>query len=140
MQRCAVCGCQLHREGDYARPTVKGRGHATEHHFVAERFFGRSGNRPGTTREAIFKECPWGVEGQKDVYCYECHEELLHNPVLLPEDIARFADLVRIRGLNEENKTESRGKLAGRIVLLHEVISVGLRALLQGDASPRVID
>ena len=131
MERCGICGCQVHREGEYGKPTVRGRGHATEHHFVAERFFGRSGNRPGTIREAIFKECPWGVEGRKDVYCYECHEELLHNPVLLPEDVARFSELVRLRGLSEEGKTDSREGLAGRIRLLHEVISVGLRTLLQ---------
>lgn len=128
-ERCTICGCRLHREGDYARPTVRGRSHATEHHFVAERFFGRSGNRPGTTREAIFKQCPWEAEGKKGVFCYECHEDLLHNPVLLPEDVSHFAQLVRLRGLHEKEKDDSRKKLAGRILLFHEVISAGLRAL-----------
>jgi len=141
MEKCAICGCQLYRGGDdYAKPTVEGRGHATEHHYVAERFFGRSGNRPGTTREAIFKQCPWDIERKKDVYCYECHEVLLHNPVLLPEDIAGFADLVRRRGFGEEHKTEDRERLAGRIVLLHEVFSAGLRVLLGGDVSSSVLD
>jgi hypothetical protein len=49
---------------------------------VAERFFGRSNNRRGTQRDRVFEECPWGIEGQTAVFCYDCHEELLHNPVL----------------------------------------------------------
>jgi hypothetical protein len=96
---------------------------------VAERFFGRSTNRKGTKTEGIFAECPWGHEGKSDVFCYECHEELLHNPVLLPEEVARFAELVRANGLNEETKTEDRSRLAGRVKLLHAVISAGLAAL-----------
>jgi hypothetical protein len=99
------------------------------HHFVAERFFGRSRNRPGTIRSAIFSSCPWGCERKKLAYCYECHEELIHNPVLLPEDITLFQNLVQARGLTEEDKPESREKIAGRIKLFHEVIACGLRQL-----------
>jgi hypothetical protein len=41
-EKCAICGCELHRiAGTYARPTVEGRSHASKHHFVSERFFGR---------------------------------------------------------------------------------------------------
>jgi hypothetical protein len=128
---CAICGCPLHRRAHtYARATVDGRSHATEHHFVAERFFGRSANRRGTKTDGVFRSCPWGVEGQSAVFCYECHEELLHNPVLLPSDIAAFAELVRLRGLSESEKSENREKLAGRIRLLHEVISCGLAETL----------
>src|SRR5580765_5408156 len=84
---CAICGCELHRTaGTYARATREGRSHATRHHFVAERFFGRSANRRSTQTDSIFAKCPWGIEGLSDVFCYECHEELLHNPVLLPDD------------------------------------------------------
>lgn len=113
----------------YARPTVQGRSHATSHHYVAERFFGRSNNRPGTTTDGIFSACPWGYEGQSVVFCYECHEELVHNPVFLPEDVVRFAELVRRRGYSEEIKTESRRLIAGRVELLHEVIARGLSVL-----------
>jgi hypothetical protein len=63
------------------------------------------------------------------VLCYECHEELVHNPVLLPEDIKGFADLVRIRGLSEMVKTEDRSKIADRIALFHDVIARGLKIL-----------
>lgn len=129
-ERCAVCGCELHRtRGTYARATVEGRSHATRHHFVAERFFGRSANRRGTKTKGVFASSPWGHEGESAVFCYECHEELLHNPVLLPEDVACFADLVRSRGLSEDRKTSDRSRLAGRIALLREVIARGLKAL-----------
>jgi len=128
---CAICGCPVHREGDYAKPTTKGRSHATKHHHVAERFFGRSANRSGEQREKIFVECPWDVEGKVGVFCYECHEELLHNPVFLPGDVQAFAKLVKSKGLNEDEKTESRAKLAGRIELFHEVLARGLEQMMK---------
>ncbi|MGA9030922.1 MAG: hypothetical protein WB402_00150 [Sulfuricaulis sp.] len=132
-ERCFICGCTLHREkGTYARPDVKGRSHATENHFVPERFFGRSTNRRGTKTEGIFETCPWGYEGKTEVFCYECHEELLHNPVLLPQDIERFAEICRSRGLDEDSKSKDRSKIAGRIKLLREVIAKGL-AVIRAD-------
>ena len=131
-ERCAICGCLLVRKPNtYAKPTIEGRSHATKHHFVAERFFGRSSNRRGTITEGIFSACPWGHESKSEVFCYECHEELLHNPVLLPQDIAQFALLVKLRNLNENSKPDSRAKIAGRVQLLHETISRGIDQLLQ---------
>jgi hypothetical protein len=129
---CAICGCQLYRVANsYARPTVEGRSGASKHHFVPERFFGRSGNRRGTKTEGIFATCPWGYEGKFGLFCYECHEELLHNPVLLPDDVSLFAELVRLRGLSEVSKPEDRTKIAGRIALFHDVIARGLKAVHQ---------
>lgn len=128
-EKCAICGCPLHRDGEYAKPTVKGRSHTTKHHFIPERFFGRSSNRQGTQREGIFDACPWNIEGKTVVFCYECHEELIYNPVFLPDDIEAFARLVSVRGLSEKGKAESREKIAGRIMLLHEVMRKGLEVL-----------
>ncbi|MHC4865789.1 MAG: hypothetical protein ACYTEX_17035 [Planctomycetota bacterium] len=73
------------------------------------------------------------MEGKKDVFCYDCHEELLHNPVFLPEDIDLLAHLVRARHLDEREKTEDRSRLAGRIMLLHEVLKNGLQVTLEGE-------
>ena len=128
-EKCAICGCPLHREGDYAKPTIKGRSHATKHHYIPERFFGRSTNRQGTQREGIFDVCPWNAVRKTVVFCYECHEELIHNPVFLPEDIDAFARLVSERGLSEEGKIEGREKIGGRIKLLHEVIRRGINSM-----------
>lgn len=131
-EHCAICGCLLHRtKNTYARPTIEGRSHATKHHCVAERFFGRSVNRAGTKTEGIFAICPWGHEGTTVLFCYECHEELIHNPILLPEDIASFAALVKLHGFSETNKTTDRKMIAGRIQLLHKVIATGLSSLLK---------
>lgn len=126
---CAICGCPLHRSGNYASESV-GRDHATRSHFVAERFFGRSSNRPGTVATPLFEECPWNLEGQSAVMCYECHEVMLHNPVILPADIQQFAELVRRRGFDETEKTQDRSKLVGRIRLFQEVIAAGIQAVL----------
>jgi len=104
------------------------------HHFIAERFFGRSANRPGTKTEGMFKVCPWGHEGESELFCYECHEELLHNPILLPEDVTRLASLVKKRNLSEDVKTEDRARIAGRIALFHDAIALGLRMLDQKDS------
>jgi hypothetical protein len=124
------CDCELTRvPGSYARPTVEGRSHASEHHFVAERFFGRSANRIHQQRESIFKTCPWSLEGQTAVYCYECHEELLHNPVLTLHDVSRLRRLIAERGLSEDKKPLDRERIAGRIRPLHDVIDAGLAAL-----------
>jgi len=103
---------------------------------VAERFFGRSSNRPGTKTEGIFKFSPWGYEGESEVFCYECHEELLHNPILLPEDFILFAKLVQMRGLSENLKTPDRSKIAGRVALFHDVINRGLKSLWEEGTEP----
>ncbi len=137
---CVICGCKLNRvKGVYATPTIEGRSHATQHHYVAERFFGRSATRRGEQREPIFKKCPWGVEGQTQVFCYECHEELLHNPVLLFADIRGFSELVKLRELDEEEKPASRERLAGRIKLLHEIMERGIQALLEAEKGRKAI-
>jgi hypothetical protein len=63
------------------------------------------------------------------VFCYECHEELLHNPVLLLPEIKLLAELARLRGLSETEKPSGRALIAGRIALLHEAIGRGLKLL-----------
>ena len=133
MEICAICGCLLHRDGDYAKPSLKGRSHATKHHYIPERFFGRSKNRKGTQREPIFDTCPWNSEGKTAVFCYECHEELLHNPVMLPDDINAFSKLVHLMGLSENKKNKDKTKIAGRIKLMHKIISRGLKEMLDDE-------
>lgn len=130
-EKCAICGCKLSRGRNYGKPTIEGRSHATKHHYVAERFFGRTANRKGVQRTPIFKKCPWNLECQTEVFCYDCHEELLHNPVFSPADITKFADLVKLKKLSEREKTDKRENLAGRIKLLHEVLETGIKTLLE---------
>ena len=82
-------------------------------------------------RDRIFEICPWNSERVSRVFCYECHELLLHNPVLMPEDLAAFADLVRNRDLDEDEKPNDYTRIGGRIRLFHEIIATGLRELLR---------
>lgn len=114
----------------YAKPTVEGRSHATKHHYVAERFFGRSKNQEGEKRIRIFKDEEWVLPERMTELCYECHEVLLHNPVFLPKDVEAFARLVKARGFDEAVKPKGRQKIAGRIRLLRDVVAEGLKALL----------
>ena len=107
VEHCCICGCLTHRGGEYAKPTIEGRSHATKHHFVPERFFGRSKNRRGEQRVGVFQSCPWDIEGKSAVFCYDCHELVLHNPVFLPEDLQGFAQLVKDRRLDEAEKTDA---------------------------------
>ena len=137
VERCGLCGCKLHRRGNYAAASSVGRSHATRHHYVAERFFGRSANRRGSQRDRVFSRCPWALEGESSVYCYDCHELLLHNPVFLPSDIKSFSEIIRARGLAERMKERGYGKLAGRIQLLHEVIEAGLTSVLRRSSTRR---
>jgi hypothetical protein len=132
---CAICGCNLHRGRNvYAGRTIEGRSHAGKSHYVAERFFGRSKNRKGMTAR-IFEVCPWGVEGKSTLACYECHELMLHNPILLQADVKLFAEIVRARGLSETEKPEDFSKIAGRILLFQEVISKGIKQLHDAEKS-----
>ena len=92
-------------------------------------FLKGSSDAQRTANQAPKERKYWGYEGETAVFCYDCHEELLHNPVLLPEDIKRLADIVQSRGFAEDKKTESREKIAGRIMLFREVIKRGLEQI-----------
>ncbi len=70
------------------------------------------------------------MEGRETVFCYECHEIVLHNVVFLPFDVERLAELAKRRGCNEDEKPPGYEKLAERIKLLHEVIEAGLASLI----------
>jgi hypothetical protein len=139
-EQCQLCDCLLNHGKDYAKNTLEGRSHATKHHYIAERFYGRSANRPDTLREGIFTEPPYEIKEVTGHFCYECHEELLHNPILLPEDIKGFAELVLKRGLKETEKTEDKDQIGGRIMLFHEIIEAGIAVLLQKEENHATTD
>ena len=89
-------------------------------------------NSRGKPRKPIFNEYPreWDNSKRHDEFCFECHEELLHNPVFLYKDIEKFRKLVCLRRLNEVNKPANKRKIGERVKLLHEVVERGLEALL----------
>ena len=133
-ERCAICNCILEiGKDEYGKHTLKGRRHASGHHYVAKRFFSSKDKKSGKKYKPIFTDSdfPWKIKPKETgTFCFECHEELLHNPVFLPEDIKRFSKLVNSKHYDEPDKTESREKLAKRIELLHDVFDKGIQALL----------
>jgi len=144
---CAICGAKIYwgnKTKDYGKPTSSGRSHGSLHHYVPERFFGRSANRKNDPRDGIFSDSPW-KENIPDravgAFCFDCHEELIHNPVLLEEQIKNLRELVQVYGLSEDDKTITenlvgREKIAGRIGLFHHVIATGLKCLLDEQKVP----
>lgn len=73
--------------------------------------------------------CQKGTKAKPLSSATNCHEELLHNPVLLPEDVERLSEVVKARCIGEEAKEESLNKLAERIKLFHEIIDKGLNEI-----------
>lgn len=135
--QCQLCGCQLiNKKGEYAKPTPTGRSCGTKHHYVAERFWGRTKNKHTHRASPIFVKtdlCLQNYNHATGLFCYECHEELLHNPIMLPNDVEKFARLIRKRGCDEtgKKKTKDRHKIGERIKLLEKIISRGLDELLK---------
>ena len=130
-ENCAICGCNLIR-GKNIYGTPEGRSHATKHHFVAERFFGRSKNRKGILQSAIFTKCPWSLEKATELFCFDCHEVMLHNPVFTRENIQTLRQIIHKHNLNEDEKEKGYTKVKERIKLLQTVIEEGLKKLSDG--------
>lgn len=135
--KCNICGCKLERSGEYA--TFEGRAHASRHHHIAQRFL-KTKDKMGNKFQPTFSKCPWEIEKKTVLLCYECHEELIQNPVFLPKDIEKFKQLVKFRKLAENEKPMNRKKLAGRIILLNEVIETGIEQLLRMERKKYRVD
>ena len=129
INKCQICDCKIHNNGEYAKPTIRGRSHASRHHYIAERFYGRTKNKQKYKARPIFKDEFTEYEKKYGLFCYECHEELLHNPIVLPESINKLKKLIRKMGYHESSKGASRKKIAQRIKLFQEIISLGIDEL-----------
>ena len=130
-ERCRLCGCRVHRGGPYAAPTIEGRSCASEHHLCGRALPWALENLTWRPACQDFRNVSVGIRRKVAVYCYECGEKLLHNPVIIEADIERFAQLVRLRALNEDAKPAARQKMVGRIRPLYEVIDAGLSVLIR---------
>ena len=108
------------KKGQYAKDSINGRSYPTKHHLIAKRFYNKK-------RKKIFEtiDKPSVVE-----LCYDCHEELLHNPVLSANDIEKFSMLIKQKECNETIKDDSKNKIRERIDLFAEIIAEGIKTLL----------
>mgnify|MGYP001619825991 CR=1 FL=1 len=126
---CGLCGCALLRMGKYGEDNALGRCFPSEHHLVAKRFYGKNKNkRSKILDDDDFKK----FSNEKIKLCYDCHEELLHNPVLSPDNMKGFKELVRKKHWDERNKKDGKEKIRGRIKLLQEIIDKGINIMLYG--------
>ncbi|MBK9278353.1 MAG: hypothetical protein IPM93_09280 [Candidatus Obscuribacter sp.] len=99
----------------------------------SEAHYGHNGNK-GTRKEfERLSDAAWKAMGvsQKTgskIMCYECHEVILHNPVLSETQIEKLR--VLFRGKSFE----------ARVIQLNQVISAGLEKLLDSQIPIRQID
>ena len=83
-EHCALCGCELTR-GNNINPTGR-----SSHHRIPKRLERWTG--------AFSEE----LRNEEMLMCYFCHEQLLHNPILLPGTEERLAELFAGKGPDEK--------------------------------------
>ncbi len=113
MPKCQLCNIEL-QEGNQNNiyGTDEGMNHISRHHLFPKRFKDYFTN--DEIKEIFQIETPQIVEN----FCYECHEEVLHNLVLNREIIDKLSKLFE----GKDKKT--------RIMIFHEIIKLGLEAIL----------
>ncbi len=99
--RCTLCDCEL-TNTDYGRNLTD----RSRHHRLPLRLSEWTGSFPEEMREELI------------VLCYWCHEEMIHNPILLPGVEQQLCRLFAGKGLDE------------RLRLFAEAIEKGAAALL----------
>jgi hypothetical protein len=68
-----------------------------------------------------------GIANPKDtaIMCYECHEEVLHNPVFSQES------------LNELGQIFQNKSFEAKVVALNKIITAGIKTIQQGAEAAR---
>ena len=109
---CALCGIEF-TTGAYA--TKNGRFHGSEHHLFPARF-----KKFHVSQRSLAKKLNIESQDFDSVHlCYECHEELLHNPVFTTKMIKELSQLMR--GMSFEDK----------VIVLSRVIELGIREAIK---------
>ena len=104
---CVLCGIEF-TTGAYA--TESGRYNKSEHHLFPTRF-----KKYGISQRSLAKKLNVETRDFDSVHlCYECHEELLHNPVFTSKMIKGLSHLMRGKDLE------------GRVITLSRVIELGI--------------
>ena len=98
---CILCGIEF-TTGAYA--TENGRYNRSEHHLFPARF-----KKYHISQRSLAKKLNLESQDFDSVHlCYECHEELLHNPVFTTKMIKELSHLMRGKGLEDKATTLSR--------------------------------
>ena len=110
---CMLCGIEF-TTGAYA--TENGRYNRSEHHLFPARF-----KKYHISQRSLAKKLNIESQDFDSVHlCYECHEELLHNPVFATKMIKELSQLMRGRSLED------------KVIILSRVIELGIREAIKG--------
>ena len=108
---CMLCGIEF-TTGAYA--TEKGRYNRSEHHLFPARF------EDHISQRSLAKKLNLESQDFDSVHlCYECHEELLHNPVFTTKMIKELSHLMRGKSLED------------KVITLSCVIELGIREAIK---------
>jgi len=108
-----LCGIEVTTSGVYA--TENGQHYRSKHHLVPNRF-----NKYRISQRSLAKKL--NVETGDFIsilLCYECHEELLHNPVFTTKMIKELSHLMRGKSLED------------KVITLSRVIELGIREAIK---------
>jgi len=110
---CVLCGIKFSTKGVYA--TESGRYNRSEHHLFPTRF-----KKYRISQRSLAKKLNVGTQDFDSVHlCYECHEELLHNPVFTTKMIKELSHLMKGKSLED------------KVITLSRVIKLGIREAIK---------
>jgi hypothetical protein len=114
MPRCQLCKAELqegNRNNIYG--TDEGMRHISRHHLFPKRF------RNYFTNDELMKIFQIETPNILGNFCYECHEEVLHNLILNREIIDKLSQLFE----GKDKKT--------RIIIFYEIFRMGIETILK---------
>jgi len=110
---CMLCGIEYPTGVVYA--SEHGRRSRGRHHLFPRRF-----EKRGISQEKLAKKLDVETRDLGFVHlCYECHEELLHNPVFTTKMIKELSHLMRGKSLED------------KVITLSCVIELGIRGAIK---------
>ncbi len=111
-EHCMLCGIEF-TTGAYA--TENGQYNRSEHHLFPTRF-----EKYYISQRSLAKKINVESQDFDSVHlCYECHEELLHNPVFTTKMIKELNHLMRGKSLED------------KVITLSRVIELGIREAIK---------
>ena len=111
---CMLCGTKFSTKGIYATKTKNGRHHRGEHHLFPARF------EKHFSQRSLAKKLNVETQSLDSIYlCYDCHEELLQNPVFTTKMIKELSYLMKGKSLED------------KVVTLSRVIELGIREAIK---------
>ena len=109
---CMLCGIEF-TSGAYA--TENGRYNRSEHHLFPLRF-----KKYRISQRSLAKKLNVETQDFDSVHlCYECHEELLHNPVFTTKMIEELSHLMKGKRLED------------KVITMFRVIKLGIREAIK---------